>query len=192
MNSDGKINIMKLSITVVCRYILLFLLIALIGWTFETVSCYIQFGFLLERGFLNLPLCPIYGFLLIGMYLLFGTPVEGGMILKRCGKGIKRLIAYYFLSGFLACSAELATGLFFENVYGVVLWDYSWHCFDFMKYISLEMGLVWGLLATVIMGLLFPLLLKLIHKIPEKATRIVATVLGSVFLLDCLICFLGM
>ena len=174
------------------RYFLLFLLIALIGWTFETVSCYIQFGYHLERGFLNLPLCPIYGFLLLGMYFLLGTPVEGGLILRRCSNKAARTVLYYFLAGIFACSAELATGLFFEKVYGVVLWDYTWHRFDFMKYISLEMGLVWGLLASVIMGLVFPLLKKLIWLIPEKAARILGPVLAAVFAADCLICFLGM
>ena len=181
---------MKTKFSKLNRYFLLFLLIALIGWTFETVSCYIQFGYYLERGFLNLPLCPIYGILLLGMYFLLGTPVEGGLILRRFSNKAARIVLYYLLAGIFACSAELATGLFFEKVYGVVLWDYTWHRFDFMKYISLEMGLVWGLLASVIMGLVFPLLKKLIWLIPEKAVRILGPVLAVMFAADCLICFL--
>ena len=59
---------------------------------------------------------------------------KGGLILRRCSNKAARIVLYYFLAGIFACSAELATGLFFEKVYGFVLWDYTWHRFDFMKH----------------------------------------------------------
>jgi len=49
--------------------------LSFLGWLWETI-----FSFFLrspnDRGFLLLPICPIYGFALILVYLLFGTPAD--------------------------------------------------------------------------------------------------------------------
>ncbi len=170
------------------RLVLMFFIIALAGWIFETVSCAVQFGEFLDRGFLTLPFCPIYGFCLLAIYLLIGTPQKGGCLLARCKSRALRYVLYTVLAVLIPTAAELATGLTFEWVFGVRLWDYTWHQYDFMGYISLEMGLFWGVGVWVIMGLVFPGLEKLVARIPEKAGKTVTAVTLCAVLADMLIC----
>lgn len=49
------------------RLVLLFFFISFAGWCGETVYFGIRYGVLADRGFLTSPLCPIYGFCLLGM-----------------------------------------------------------------------------------------------------------------------------
>ena len=46
---------------------LLFVLISFGGWCFEKVGRYFLYGSLGDRGFLSLPLCPIYGTCVLGI-----------------------------------------------------------------------------------------------------------------------------
>ena len=45
----------------VCQYFIWFMLYSVIGWVYESIFCSIQQRRLVNRGFLNGPLCPIYG-----------------------------------------------------------------------------------------------------------------------------------
>ena len=46
----------------VCNIFLQFLAYSFLGWTCETIYCSIGQGKFVNRGFLNGPLCPVYGF----------------------------------------------------------------------------------------------------------------------------------
>lgn len=54
----------------------------------------------------------------------------------------------------------------------------------FMGYIALPISLVWLVLIFVVMGFFFPALLKLTAKIPPKATKITAIILGAIMAAD--------
>lgn len=54
----------------------------------------------------------------------------------------------------------------------------------FMGYIASPIPLVWLVLIFVVMGFLFPALLKLTAKIPPKTTKITAAVLGAIMIAD--------
>lgn len=41
-------------------YIFFFFIFSFIGWLIETIFCYLTLGVIIERGFLNAPICPIY------------------------------------------------------------------------------------------------------------------------------------
>ena len=43
-------------------YLFFFAIYSVLGWIYETVLCSIEAGHTVNRGFLNGPYCPIYGF----------------------------------------------------------------------------------------------------------------------------------
>ena len=56
----------------------------------------------------------------------------------------------------------------------MVLWDYSHHTYDLFGYVCLEMTLIWGAVITAAMSILWPLLEKLVGRIPPRAAKAMA------------------
>lgn len=55
-----------------CTFVLLGMFFAFAGWLQETIYCSVKAGEFVERGFLHLPFCPIYGFTMHNLYLKKG------------------------------------------------------------------------------------------------------------------------
>ena len=88
MERAGKYNSLLLST----------LVFSFIGWLFESILFRITYGSWYDRGFLTLPFCPIYGFTLLIIYLLFGTINGGGILFNKVKKGSFRTILYFLVS----------------------------------------------------------------------------------------------
>ena len=179
----------------------MFALISFLGWCAETIYFVIRWDDLTDRGFLTLPLCTIYGCSLIAIYLIIGTPKEGRLrtlfektnSLPR-GKKILAQAALYLLyfvfAALIPTVAEFITALFFDKVFGIRLWDYSYHAYDLFGYVSLGMALLWGALITFGMSVIWPLLYKLVSKIPYRARKIFSIVFLVALFFDYIINFL--
>ncbi|MFR8717263.1 MAG: putative ABC transporter permease [Faecalibacterium prausnitzii] len=61
-----------------------FLIYSCLGWCVEVVYAAATTGQLVNRGFLNGPVCPIYGFGMI-LVLFFLTPLEDNLLLLYLG-----------------------------------------------------------------------------------------------------------
>ena len=66
-----------------CRLTLIAVAISFGGWCFEKVGRYVVYGGVGDRGFLHLPLCPIYGISTALIFLLTGTPRETQGVVGR-------------------------------------------------------------------------------------------------------------
>ena len=159
------------------QYIVLFILLSFAGWAVETVFCSLLLGGWCDRGFLHLPFCTIYGFTILGMYGLLGTPGQGGLLLKYVTSRPLRVLLYFLLAAGLTTATELVTGVFFTEVCGLSLWDYSGYRFHYNGYICLEFFFVWGVLFLIGMGYVFEPLKRWVGRIP-----------GSVLLWSSAIC----
>lgn len=122
------------------------LMFSFIGWVFETLLFLIAYGSWYDRGFLTLPFCPIYGFTLLIIYLLFGTTKSGGVLLNRIKKGSLRVVIYYILCCVTASLSEYFVGTLTEKFTGRVLWDYSMYPLALGRYVCIEVAIVWGFL----------------------------------------------
>ena len=113
------------------QWVLLFFFYCFCGWVWE--SCYVSIcqRRWVNRGFLNGPLLPIYGFGAI--IILFATlPVEDNLYLV-------------WLFGMLAATAlEYVTGAAMEALFKVRYWDYSKHRFQLNGHICLSSSIAWG------------------------------------------------
>lgn len=175
--------------------IILFTIISFIGWCIETIYFLIYWNDLTVRGFLTLPLCTIYGCSIVAIYLIIGTPRRGRLqplftkanrlpIFLKILSNIGIYLIYFIIAALIPTVAEFFTGLFFDKVFGVMLWDYSYRAYDLFGYICLEMTVLWGVLITFAMGIIWPLLEKLVLLIPHKTAKKVAAALVVLIALD--------
>ena len=184
----------------ICQLVVLFALISWIGWCIETLYMLVCWQDLTDRGFLTAPLCTIYGCSILAIYLLIGTPREGRLrpLFQKAEKlpaGARicadaGLYFVYFLAAALVPTlAEFFTALFFDQVFGVVLWDYSHHALNLFGYVSLGMSLLWGALITVAMGIAWPVLDGLVSRISFRTAKKIAAAVAAVILADFLFNF---
>lgn len=98
---------------------LYFFLYSFLGWAQETVQCSIKERRFVNRGFLNGPICPIYGCgaLLIFTFLL---PIKRGIASPFLA------VPLVFLCGAVIASAlEYVTSWVMEKLFHARWWDYS-------------------------------------------------------------------
>lgn len=55
----------------ITKFILMFFISAFIGWCYEIVCVCLIYGQYYDRGILHLPICPIYGFGMLILYMIF-------------------------------------------------------------------------------------------------------------------------
>ena len=151
------------------QYIVLFMILSFGGWAVETLFCSLLAGKWCDRGFLTLPFCTIYGFTILGLYGLLGTPQDGRTLLKNVSGKPMRFLLYFLITASVTTLAELVTGWFFTKVCGVSLWDYSGYRFHYKGYICLEFFLVWGTLFLIGMRFAFEPLKQAVAALPRWA-----------------------
>ncbi len=120
-----------------------FFLYAFLGWCAEVAFAACKTGRLVNRGFLNGPVCPIYGFGMLAAVTALG-PVRGS------------LPALFFGGGLLATALELVGGWALMTLFHARWWDYSDKPFNLGGYICLRFSLLWGLGVTAVMRLVHP------------------------------------
>lgn len=131
-----------------------FLIYSCLGWCLEVVYAAVTTGKLVNRGFLNGPVCPIYGFgMVIVLYAL--TPLVDNTLLLYLGGVI------------LPSALELVGGWALYKLYRTRWWDYSDYPFNIGGYICLEFCLLWGVGTLVVMRIVHPVIANLVAMIPR-------------------------
>jgi len=124
-----------------------FFIYCFIGWCFESTYVSIKKKHFVNRGFLPLPMLPIYGFGAI-ILLLVSIPVENNYLLM-------------FVLGMAAATLlEYVTGAVMEALFKVKYWDYSSQKYNYKGYICLSSSITWGAFSIV--------LTKVIHRSIEN------------------------
>lgn len=166
------------------RYFLLTVTLSMLGWAFETVWMRIATGQFIRRGFLSLPLCPIYGCSLLIVYALVGTPKEGGILLRNVTQKRTRFWLYLLFAFIVPSVMELLVGAFFYQVFHLRLWDYSYKRLQIGGFVCLRNSLVWSVLIFLFMQYAFMPIQKAIGRLPIKLARACALVLLALLLAD--------
>ena len=162
--------------TTVCGFTLYqilayFLIYSCLGWCLEVIYAAVTTGKLVNRGFLNGPVCPIYGFgMVIVLFTL--TPLVDNVFLLYVGGVI------------LPSVLELAGGWALEKLYHTRWWDYSDFPFNIGGYICLQFSLLWGVGTLVVMKAVHPVIADLVAMVPTLIGFIVMCVLYAVYAAD--------
>ncbi len=120
-----------------------FYLYSFLGWCAEVAFAACKTRHLVNRGFLNGPVCPIYGFGMLAAVTALG-PVRGS------------LPALFFGGALLATALELVGGWALKTLFHARWWDYSDKPFNLGGYICLRFSLLWGVGVAAVMRLLHP------------------------------------
>lgn len=148
-----------------------FLIYSFLGWCTEVVYAAVSTGELVNRGFLNGPVCPIYGF--------------GMLAVLACLTPLQDSAAVMFLGGMaLTTFIELAGGWVLYKAFHTRWWDYSDKPFNLGGYICLEFSLLWGLGTVIIMRVVHPFIAALVAPIPHKVGWVVMALLYALYAAD--------
>ena len=125
----------------------------------------------INRGFLIGPYCPIYGWGCLAIIIIVGQNTSD--------------ILSVFLKSILICSLlEYFTSYFMEKIYNVRWWDYSNKKFNINGRICLETMIPFGLLASLIIYVLHPAVIKLVNLLSPESLVIIASILFVIYIID--------
>lgn len=128
---------------------LFFLVYAVIGWVTEVFYQAVSKGIVVNRGFLNGPVCPIYGFgslFVILLVKLFGLDQSS----------FSNDTKVFLLGMLLSTMLELVGGYALLKIFHARWWDYSKKPFNYHGYICLEFSIIWGFGILVVVRKIHP------------------------------------
>ena len=148
-----------------------FLIYSCLGWCLEVIYAAVTTGQLINRGFLNGPVCPIYGFgMVIVLFAL--TPLSHSLLLLYLGGVI------------LPSALELVGGWALYKLYHTRWWDYSDDPFNIGGYICLEFSLLWGVGTLIVMKLVHPIIADAVALIPPLVGLVLMFLLYGIYAAD--------
>lgn len=152
----------------------IFMIYAFLGWCCEVIFAAVTEGRFINRGFLNGPVCPIYGFgMLMTVFFLWR---------------LRRNIILFFLgAALLTTLLEFFTGYILERFFHTKWWDYSDKPFNIKGYVCPEFTIIWGLGACMAVGAVHPFIYMSITKLPFIPGVIMLSVFVSAFIADTVI-----
>lgn len=154
-----------------------FFLYGFIGWGVEVVYAAIKTHKLVNRGFLCGPICPIYGFGMVGL-------VYSVSLIPMPDSGSMSAVAIFFIGMFLTTAIELVGGWALFKIYHIRWWDYSEMKFNLGGYICPQFSLLWGLGSVLMIKVVHPLLARGSNPMPFKIMLILDIVLFVLFAVD--------
>jgi uncharacterized membrane protein len=153
---------------------LLFFIYSFLGWCVEVAFVAVTVGKVENRGFLNGPVCPIYGCGMLGVLIAL-TPVSDKWGLL-------------FLGGMLICSAvELFGGWILDKIFHMRWWDYSNKPFNLGGYICLGFSIMWGMAVVFAVRLIHPLIMAGINKLPHIVGNVLIGIFIAIFVADMIV-----
>ncbi len=158
-----------------------FIIYSFIGWCVEVVYCTVTSGKVVNRGFLNGPVCPIYGFGMVGVLMAFqNLPVKNPEDTD--------MVVVFFGSMILATLVELIGGWLMLRLFHARWWDYSDKPFNVGGFICPQFSILWGIGGVIVIKMVHPVVSKASGtKIPEKYGWILLAVLYLVYLVDLIV-----
>jgi len=152
-------------------YLWYFLAYAFLGWCAEVAYATLNTGKFINRGFLNGPVCPIYGAGVV-LVITFLTPLKDNLLLLFLG------------SILLTSMLEFLTGWALEKIFSQTWWDYSQVPFNIGGYICLKFSLMWGIICLLVMSVIHPLIHSLIVFIDIRFGKVILSILYSCLVVD--------
>ena len=121
-----------------------FYIYSFLGWLWE--SCYVSAKEkkLVNRGFVTGPLCTIYGFGAVIVYLIL-KPISGNILILYLGGVVVPTILEY------------VTAVLMETIFHTSWWDYSKNKYNFQGRICLGASLGWGVFSVILFYVFQPI-----------------------------------
>ncbi|MCP1101483.1 putative membrane protein [Aequitasia blattaphilus] len=151
--------------------LLYFFIYGFLGWCTEVAFAGFKEKRFVNRGFLNGPICPIYGVGVTSVVLLASSLEQQVLLL-------------YLFSAVLVTVLELLTGFLMDKLFHHKWWDYSTLPFNIGGYVCLPFSVLWGGACVFIIKGIHPLIRGLVQRIPRTVVIVLLLVLGGLLISD--------
>lgn len=165
-------------ITTLEHYFLWFLFYSFVGWMYESILVSCQQHRLVNRGFLNGPLCPIYG-----TGAILGVAILGN---------VHNPITIFLISMVGATILEYTTSWVMEQLFHARWWDYSNFRFNLQGRVCLLGALIFGLGGVGVVLGSQPYVERVTDMIPLPMLHTLVTVLALITIIDLAVTVTGM
>lgn len=153
------------------QWLLFFFIYCFIGWIIESTYVSVRSLHFVNRGFLRLPLLPLYGSGAIIM-LWLSLPVKGNFLLV-------------FLFGMAGASAlEYVTGYAMERLFKMKYWDYSNNPLNLNGYVCLGTSIAWGFLTLLLTEIVHRPLEWVVLRLSGTVCITLVAIIGFLFVAD--------
>lgn len=147
----------------ICTYVIEFTICGMCGWIYETILTSYLWGRFADRGFLHIPVLPIYGFFAFILLPVFRK--HNGFFTVFIGSTI------------ITTVLELICAYAIEAVLHERLWSYrSWDFNFFDGRISLYSSLMFGVLSVILIKAVHPS----VHKFADRMSAKTVSIIGSI------------
>lgn len=133
------------------KYVSYFFIYSFIGWILEVIVVLFLEKRLVNRGFLMMPILPIYGFGAVLISIIFKNENYYWVNIALIG-------------GFIATSLELVSSYILKDIFNLKLWDYSKMKYNFQGRISLITSLFFMIGSVLIVKILNPIFERKIRR----------------------------
>ena len=156
------------------QWVLFFYIYCFFGWCFESAYVSIKEKHFVNRGFLRLPMLPIYG--------------SGALcILLVCLPVKENSFAVFVLGVVFPTLLEYITGYVMELLFKMRYWDYTGKKGNINGYICLQSSIAWGFLSLLLIHFIHPPIGRWVERLPHLALLIVVIVISCVFVSDVIV-----
>ncbi len=157
------------------QWLAFFYLYCFFGWIFESTYVSIKTRAFVNRGFLRLPMLPLYGSGAI-MMLWVSTPFQDSLFLTWC-------------SGVIGATLlEYVTGYVMEFLFKIRYWDYSNQKYNLHGYICLSSSIAWGFLTIFMTHLIHKPIEHGVLSMPLTWNLLFISVVTVLFIYDSVVC----
>ncbi len=156
------------------QWISFFYTYSFLGWCIESTIVSIEKHKLINRGFLRIPMLPLYG--------------SGAVILLIIIMPFKHNILCVYVLGLISATVlEYTVGTAMENIFKMKYWDYSNDVLNYKGRICLVSSLFWGFLCVVLVEVVNDYVYNLINLISVGSLQIIVIIISLIFMVDVII-----
>lgn len=153
------------------QWLTFFFIYCFFGWIFESAYVSAKSRRFVNRGFLRLPLLPLYGTGAV-MMLWVSLPVKDSLFLV------------YVFGVIAATLLEYVTGWGMERLFKMKYWDYSSQRFNLKGYICLSSSMAWGFLTILLTEIIHRPIERYVLGLPVMVNMVCVAVTVILFAID--------
>ena len=156
------------------QWMMFFFVYCFFGWCIESTIVSISKRQLVNRGFLRIPMLPLYG--------------TGAVLILFLTIPIRESIIAVYLVGFIGATIlEYFTGMIMESLFKMKYWDYSHHKLQLHGRICLTSSLFWGVLSVALTESIHPPIERWILSLNQTVMSVGVCITACLMLADTII-----
>lgn len=153
------------------QWLAFFYIYCFFGWVFESAYVSLKTGHFVNRGFLRIPMLPLYG--------------SGAVMMLWVSLPVREHLSLVYISGVIAATAlEYVTGAVMEQLFKIRYWDYSNQKFQLHGYICLTSSIAWGFLTILMTEVIHQPVEGLILQADQNILLFLVALTSIIFVLD--------